>query len=162
MFYDKDASLYIQKNMLLANKTLENEMRLINLLSKYGAKFSAPNLLLYDLDELNALESDGIDLPSDLFHPFDHISFKDVRLQSQNIVPIMAYLTCLLSVLKLNLPTMFLHDLREPSEKDALKQEIAYNLHDMLVFIQKNVIDSLEKKIYYENIQKAFELLSTF
>ena len=145
--------------MLLVNKGLEKELRMVHLLSKYGAKFSHYKLLLYDFELLNQYEDSDIDLPSNLFHPFDHISFVNLKLQNSNIVPIMTYLKCLVSILKLNLPTMFL------DQKDVaplMKQDLAYNLHDLVIFIQKNVIEPIEKKLYFENIQEIFEYLTKF
>ena len=151
--------MYIQKNMLLVNKGLENELRVVHLLTKYGAKFSHYKLLLYDFEILNQYEDSDIDLPSNLFHPFDHISFANLKLQSSNIVPIMTYLKCLLSVIKLNLPTMFLD---EKDISQLIKQELAYNIHDLVSFIQKNVIEPIEKKVYFEIIQEIFEYLTKF
>ncbi len=165
VFYDKDASFYIQKNMLLVNKKLENEVKLIHLLSKYGAKFSNYKLLLYDLEILNQYEDSDLDLPSNLFHPFDHITFDNLKLQSSSIIPIMTYLKCFISVLKLNLPTMFLEECMPVDRKDfplLMKQDFAYNLHDLVVFIQKNVIEPVEKNVYFENIQTTFEYLAKF
>jgi hypothetical protein len=78
------------------------------LLSQYGAKFSTHTVLLYNLEYLNELDEKEVNLPSNMFYPHDYVSFKNIRLQNVNLIPIMSYLKCIIYVLNLNLPSMFL------------------------------------------------------
>ena len=60
---------------------------------------------------------------------------------------------------------MFLEECMPVDRKDfplLMKQDFAYNLHDLVVFIQKNVIEPVEKNVYFENIQTTFEYLAKF
>jgi hypothetical protein len=101
----------VQRNQLILNKRITNELRLIDLLNQYGAKFSTLNVLIYDVGLLYDMlkqHAELVYLPSTLFHPHDHVSFNDITIQPDSIVPIEIYLKCLLHVLKLHLPTLYL------------------------------------------------------
>ena len=107
----------MQRNQVILSKRIDVELKLLDLLSNYGAKFSSLELLTYDVSLLRLFARqhlDSINLPSEIFHPNDHVSFQDLSLQPESIVPIEIYLKCLLHVLKLNLPTMYL-DLKSKS-----------------------------------------------
>jgi ankyrin repeat protein len=167
MFNAHEDSFYVQRNMLVVNSQIESQMKLINLLNQYGAKFSSHKELLYDIECLRQFDKDSINLPSTLFHPDDHVSFNNLRLNKSNIISIMTYLKCILYIFKFNIPTMFLKDSATTNEDafgqfdhhDHMKKEFAYNFNELIAFTKNNVIDSFERNIYYEHIEMAFELL---
>ncbi len=101
----------MQRNQVILNKRVTDELKLIDLLNSYGAKFSDLNVILYDVGSLFEMlkkHPETVNLPSSLFHPDDHISFNDITIQPDSIIPIEIYLRCLVHVLKLNLPTLYL------------------------------------------------------
>jgi ankyrin repeat protein len=167
LFHSHEDNFYVQRNMLVVNNQIESQMKLINLLNQYGAKFSSHKELLYDIESLRQFDKDNINLPSTLFYPDDHVSFNNLRLNKSNFIPIMTYLKCILYVFKFNIPTMFLRDSTTTNEdvfdiydfNDNLKKAFAYNFNQLITFIKNNVIDSFERNIYYEHIEMAFELL---
>ncbi len=122
MFFDGDNSFYVQRNHMILNKRITNELKLIDLLIAYGAKFSDLNVVLYDVDllfEMLKKHSDVVHLPTSLFHPDDHVSFGDITIQPDSIVPIEVYLKCLVHVLKLNLPTLHLKTVASTSKSST-------------------------------------------
>jgi hypothetical protein len=109
-FYDDENSYYVQRNLLLLNNKLQKELRLFSLLNSYGAKFSSPIILFYDLDSMKEFIKRHpvyVNMPS-IYSQNDHVSFKNVKIQPEHLTPIAIYLQCLNYVVKLNIPTMFL------------------------------------------------------
>jgi hypothetical protein len=120
MFLDHETSIYVQRSLLIDDGTDYNEqIKLISLLNAYGAKFSSYKVLLYDIEMLNKVEEELVHLPSNLFHPDDHVSFDNIRMNVNTVVPIKFYLKCVLYLFKLNLPTMFLRKSSSPQISPA-------------------------------------------
>lgn len=114
MFYDSENSFYVQRNRLIIDKRVDHEIRLIFLLNKYGAKFSSINILLYNVESLKELDGNSCTNKSDsYFQGEDYVCFDDLKLQSKSIVSIQTYIKCILFILKLNMPTMFLEKNRQ-------------------------------------------------
>lgn len=113
-FYDKDNSYYIQRNLLVLNAKLDKELKLINLLNSYGAKFSTSDLLIYNIDGLNKSikeYSDVIHLPTVHFNPKNSsIEYNQVvSIVPDSLIPIDVHLKCLNHLLKnFKLPNLFL------------------------------------------------------
>jgi hypothetical protein len=142
---------------LFFNQRLESELKIISILSQYGGKFSNYETIFYDLKILHSNEDgDDVNLPVNLFYPHDFISFQNIKFQNENLVSIKIYLRCLLFLFKLNLPNLFI----SINDIEMMKANLASNLKNLLAFIRNEVIDSLEKRFYYDNIENIFDFLS--
>ena len=103
---------------LLTNK-IDSEIKLVNLLKSYGGKFSLHKCLFFDFESLGTLCSQPIDLPSNLFHVLEHVTFYSLKLQSEALVSILTYLKSILFILELNIVKMFLNSIREINSKNS-------------------------------------------
>lgn len=178
--------------MLNLNTKLDNEIQLISLLNQYGSKFSAYQILFYDL--------------------YITENYSDSNLNNL----ISNYLKCILYLFKLNLPTLFLNNSNlkklnrnlnlkgnvtrlsvasssdsmsnsssfvidsknisnsntnlmnmrpQTSESffDCFKRDMKHNLNELSSFIQSRLDEtSFEKSLFLENIQITFDYLSRF
>ncbi len=112
---------YGQKNLQKLEMTIDEEMKLIYLLNQYGAKFSSSKVLFYNflpikkspsrlrIEYLNLREHES----QILFHPRENnVLVYQLRMQesTNGLISILVYLKSILSVFKLNLPTMFLKE----------------------------------------------------
>ena len=134
------------------------------MLKNYGAKFSTHKLLLFDFDALGHLCNKPINLPSNLFHPNDHITFYNLKLQSDTLVSILTYLKSVLFVLKLNLSTMFLNGGKEDESSfvQRIKSDLLHNFESLDQFVRSEVVDSFEKHVYFDYIDSAKQFLANF
>lgn len=106
MICDVDNSFYVQRNMLIVDEKFESEVKLIHLLTRYGAKFSDSTRFLYDTHGLREFER--LERVKTELNPFEDVNARLGR-HLDKIVPIRTHLRLLSFVYKLNLPTMILN-----------------------------------------------------
>ena len=100
--------------MLIIDEKIESEIKLIHLLTRYGAKFSNFAQFLYDMSPLREFER--LDRAKVDLNPFEDPNVRVNEHMSQ-IAPIRTHLRVLAFVLKLNLPTMILNMNERPNEQ---------------------------------------------
>lgn len=111
---DLENSFYVQRNMLIIDEKIESEIKLIHLLTRYGAKFSNFAQFLYDMSPLREFER--LDRAKVDLNPFEDPNVR-VNEHMNKIAPIRTHLRVLAFVLKLNLPTMILNMNERPNEQ---------------------------------------------
>ena len=146
IFYDPKNFLYLQAKEILNNEKIDKQVGLLFLLAKYGAKFSSQNQILFHTNITNPLL---------LLH-------QDF---TENIISIQVYLKLILYLFKLNLPTLFLQNkyideaINENEKSSFNKLEMVNNFQNIRNFVERNVVDHLEKHIYLEEINYGMESL---
>lgn len=181
IFYDSSNSFYVQRKDLINDQKLEREVKIIFLLTKYGAKFSDQKYILYDIEKLK--QSEYID--EELISFDEQYMLQMEKIQFKQIISIQSYLRCILHLFKLNMPTLFLkrddsknqnfvkisvneitYSTASSLEQDTLnnfdKIEMLSNLDSLESFINKNVIDTFEKEYYLNQINMAKHYLNNF
>lgn len=106
MICDLENSIYVQRNMLILDQRIEEEIKLLHLLTRYGAKFSNFSYFLYDLTSLKEFER--LERVQSELNPFEDPTLK-LKRHTDKIIPIRTHLRLLGFVYKLNLPTMILN-----------------------------------------------------
>ncbi len=146
----------MQRNSIIDSSEIDNQLKLIHLLAKYGAKFSSIYVILYDTrflkSKLEAIKEEKNPLIS--MSVSDYNSNDDSEL---TVTPILNYLKCLQFFFKLDYSSMFL--------KSKINIEIPYisdNLKMLEEFIQEQVYNSCEKQIYFDRIKQIFQMLDEY
>jgi ankyrin repeat protein len=154
IFYNN--KFYMQRNSIIDSSEIDNQLKLIHLLAKYGAKFSSIYVILYDTrflkSKLEAIKEEKNPLIS--MSVSDYNSNDDSEL---TVTPILNYLKCLQFFLKLDYSNMFLK-----SKTNIENPYISDNLRMLEEFIQEQVYNSCEKQIYFDRIKQIFQMLDEY
>ena len=158
IFYNN--KFYMQRNSIIDSSEIDNQLKFIHLLAKYGAKFSSVNVILYDTRflklKLEAIKEEKNPLIS--MSLSDYSSIDDSEL---TVTPILNYLKCLQFFLKLDFSSMFLKN-KNKIENQYINDKIIENMKLLEEFIQEQVYNRLEKQIYFDRIKQIFQILDEY
>ena len=159
IFYNN--KFYMQRNSVIDSSEIDNQMKFVHLLSRYGAKFSSISIILYDTrflkSKLEAIREEK--------NPLIASSTTSYNLNDDNnkdeltVTPILNYLKCLQFILKLDFFNMFLKKQNKREDDKHLNEKLVDNLKLLEEFIEEQVYNSFEKQIYFDRIKLIFQIL---